>query len=46
MVKRDKGIVETVYSRDEYRYTQMKAAMDRLYDGQLMDFVVAFTKKM
>lgn len=45
MVKRDKGIVETVYSRDEYRYTQMKAAMDCLYDGQLSDFVVAFTQK-
>lgn len=45
LVKRDNGIVETVYSREEYSYTQMKAAMDCLYDGQLCDFVQAFCQK-
>lgn len=45
MVKRDNGIVETIYSREEYRYTKMKAAVDCLYDGQLSDFVAAFTQK-
>ena len=45
MVKRDNGIVETVCSREEYRYTKMKEAVDCLYDGQLSDFVAAFTQK-
>lgn len=45
MVRRDHGIVETIHSREEYRYTQMKAAVDSLYDGQISDFILAFTKK-
>ncbi len=45
MVKRNNGIVETTCTYEEYRYTQMKAAVDCLYDGQLNDFVAAFTQK-
>lgn len=44
LVKRVNRIVETVYSRDEYNYTQVKAAIDCLYDGQLSDFMIAFAK--
>lgn len=45
LVKRVNRIVEAVYSRDEYSYTQVKAAIDCLYDGQLSDFMIAFAKK-
>ena len=45
MVRRDHGIVEVIHSRDEYKYTQMKAAVDSLYDGQLSDFILAFSKR-
>lgn len=45
MVKRNNGTVEIVCSREEYRYTQMKAAVDSLYDGQLSEFVMAFVQK-
>lgn len=44
MVKRDNGIVEPVYSWEEYRYTQMKAAVDCLYGGRLNDFMAAFAQ--
>lgn len=44
LVRRDNKIVETVYSRDEYCYTQVKAAINCLYDGQLIDFMIAFAQ--
>ncbi len=43
-VKRANRIVETVYSREEYSYTQVKAAIDCLYNGQLTDFMIALAK--
>ena len=45
LVKRANRIVETVYSRDEYSYMQVKAAIDCLYDGQLNDFMIAFAQR-
>ena len=44
LVKRANRIVEAVYSRDEYSYIQVKAAIDCLYDGQLNDFMMAFVQ--
>ncbi len=44
LVRRANRIVEVVYSRDEYSYTQVKAAIDCLYDGQLSDFMIAFAQ--
>lgn len=44
LVKRFNRIVETVYSRDEYNYIQVKAAIDCLYDGQLNDFMIALAQ--
>ena len=45
LVHRDNKIVKPLYSREEYRFTQMKAAIDNLYDGQLCDVVTEFSKK-
>lgn len=44
MVKRANRTVETIFSRDEYTYTQMKAAIDCLYNGQLNDVMIAFAQ--
>lgn len=44
LVKRANRIVESLYTRDEYSYTQVKAAIDCLYDGQLSDFMIAFAQ--
>lgn len=44
LVRRANRIVETVCSRDEYSYKQVKAAIDCLYDGQLSDFMIAFAQ--
>ena len=44
LVKRVNGIVEAVCNREEYSYTQVKAAIDCLYDGQLSDFMMAFAQ--
>lgn len=44
LVKRADRMVETVYGRDEYSYTQIKAAVDCLYDGQLNDVMIAFAQ--
>ncbi|MBD5491454.1 MAG: BlaI/MecI/CopY family transcriptional regulator [Lachnospiraceae bacterium] len=44
LVKRANRTVETIYSRDEYSYIQVKAAIDCLYDGQLSDFMLAFAQ--
>ncbi len=44
LVKRANRTVETLYTRDEYSYTQVKAALDCLYDGQLKDFMSAFAQ--
>lgn len=45
LVTREKGLVETVYSRREYGYIQMKAAIDYLFNGNLCDLVLAYTEK-
>lgn len=44
LVRRNNGVVETVYSREEYSYLQTKRAIDCLYDGQLSDFMLAFAQ--
>ena len=45
LVHRDNKIVKPLYSREEYRFTQMKAAIDSLYDGQLCGVVTEFSRK-
>jgi len=45
LVTRENRIVRPNYSREEYHYNQLKAAIDDLYDGHLCEFVAAFVKK-
>lgn len=45
LVKRENRVVRAVYSREEYNYMQMKAAVDRMYEGRLSSFVAAFARK-
>lgn len=45
LVKREGGLVSAVYGEDEYNCLQMKAAIDRMYNGKISNFVAAFTKK-
>lgn len=45
LVTRENRIVRTVYTREEYNYLQMKAAIDELYDGRLSNLVAAFVNK-
>lgn len=45
LVKRENRMVKAVYSREEYNYIQMKAAIDHMYEGRLSKFVAAFSKK-
>lgn len=44
LVRRANRVVEAVCSRDEFSYTQVKAAIDCLYGGQLSDFMIAFAQ--
>ena len=45
LVTREHRMVKAVFSRDEYNYMQMKAAVDSMYEGRLSNFVAAFAKK-
>lgn len=45
LVKRENRVATPVYSREEYNYIQMKAAIDHMYGGRLSNFVAAFSKK-
>ncbi|MDE7200241.1 MAG: BlaI/MecI/CopY family transcriptional regulator [Lachnospiraceae bacterium] len=45
LVERKNRMVRAVYSREEYNYMQMKAAVDRMYEGRLSNFVAAFARK-
>lgn len=45
LVTRENRIVRTNYSREDYHYNQMKAAIDEMYEGRLSNFVAAFVKK-
>lgn len=45
LVQRENRMVKAVYSREEYHYMQMKAAIDHMYGGRLSNFVAAFVKK-
>lgn len=45
LISRENRIVKTLYSREEYNYMQMKAAIDNLYGGRLSNFVAAFARK-
>ncbi len=45
LVTREHRMVKAVYSREEYNYMQMKAAVDSMYEGRLSSFVAAFAKK-
>lgn len=45
LVERENRLVKAVYSREEYNYMQMKAALDHMYEGKLSNFVAAFVKK-
>lgn len=45
LVERKNRVVTPVYSREEYNYMQMKAAVDHMYGGRLSNFVAAFARK-
>lgn len=45
LVERKNRMVRPVYSREEYNYMQMKAAVDNMYGGRLSNFVAAFARK-
>lgn len=45
LVTRENRIVRPTFSRDEYHYMKMKAAIDEMYDGKLSHFMAAFVKK-
>lgn len=45
LVERKNRMVTPVYSREEYNYMQMKAAVDHMYGGRLSGFVAAFARK-
>lgn len=45
LVKRERRVVEPVYSRETYYNMQMKTAIDRMYEGKLSKFVAAFAKE-
>ncbi len=45
LVERKNRTVKAVYSRDEYYYMQMQAALDSMYEGRLSNFVAAFARK-
>lgn len=45
LITRENRVVRTNYSRDDYHYRQMKAAIDEMYGGRLSNFVAAFIKK-
>ena len=45
LVERKNRMVTPVYSREEYNYMQMKAAVDHMYGGRLSNFVAAFARK-
>lgn len=45
LVERKNRMVKAVFSREEYNYMQMKAAVDQMYEGRLSNFVAAFARK-
>ena len=45
LVERKNRMVKAVYTREEYNYRQMKAAIDHMYEGRLSKFMAAFVKK-
>lgn len=45
LVERKNRLVRPIYSREEYNYMQMKAAVDHMYEGRLSNFVAAFAEK-
>lgn len=45
LVKRENRLVWATYSREEFNYMQMKAAIDHMYEGRLSNLVAAFVKK-
>lgn len=44
LVKRENRLVEPLYGREEYGNIQVKATIDRMYEGKLSKFVAAFVK--
>ncbi len=45
LVTRENRIVRTNCTREEYRYNQLKAEIDDMYNGRLCDLVAAFVKR-
>lgn len=45
LVERKDRVVKAVYSKEEYSYMQMQAAIDHMYGGRLSNFMAAFVKK-
>lgn len=45
LVERENRMVRAIYSREEFNYMQMKAAIDHMYEGHLSNLVAAFARK-
>lgn len=45
LVERENRMVRAVYSKEEFNYMQMKAAIDHMYEGHLSNLVAAFVRK-
>lgn len=45
LVKREKRIVQTVYSQMEYNNLQMQENIDHMYNGRLSRFIASFTEQ-